>query len=323
MNKNFSSIGKEVIQSEINALKKLKKSLNKDFDKIVNLILKCKGKVIFSGVGKSGIISKKIASTLASLGIPSHYVDAGSCSHGDLGMISSGDLLILISHSGQSIELKNIIQYVKRNKNIILAGITSKKNSLLYKSSNLKFLLPSITEAGPGNYIPTSSTTIQICLGDALAISTIYRRKFSKLDFKKFHPSGALGAKLKTVEDLMYKGKNIPFINERSNIKNALKILNKKNLGILIVKNSKGNSIGIISDGDIKRISSKTDNINNLIIKNVMKKNPIMVHENTLAAEALSVMNNKKITALCVYKKNKKKVTGIVHMHNILDANIT
>ena len=212
---------------------------------------------------------------------------------------------------------------MKRNRNIPLIGITTKKNSLLYKSSNLKFLLPSITEAGPGNYIPTSSTTIQICLGDALAISTIYRRKFSKLDFKKFHPSGALGAKLKTVEDLMYKGKNIPFINERSNIKNALKILNKKNLGILIVKNSKGNSIGIISDGDIKRISSKTDNINNLIIKNVMKKNPIMVHENTLAAEALSVMNNKKITALCVYKKNKKKVTGIVHMHNILDANIT
>ena len=182
MNKNFSSIGKEVIQSEINALKKLKKSLNKDFDKIVNLILKCKGKVIFSGVGKSGIISKKIASTLASLGIPSHYVDAGSCSHGDLGMISSGDLLILISHSGQSIELKNIIQYVKRNKNIILAGITSKKNSLLYKSSNISFLLPNIVEAGPGNYIPTSSTTAQMCFGDALAISTIKQRKFSKFE---------------------------------------------------------------------------------------------------------------------------------------------
>ena len=323
MKNSFYSIGKEVVQAEINALKNLKKSISKDFDKIVNAIIKCKGKIIFSGVGKSGIISKKISSTFCSIGISSFYVDAGSCSHGDLGVIQSGDIVVLISHSGESEELKNIIQYVKRNRNIPLIGITTKKNSLLYKSSNLKFLLPSITEAGPGNYIPTSSTTIQICLGDALAISTIYRRKFSKLDFKKFHPSGALGAKLKTVEDLMYKGKNIPFINEKSNIKNALKILNKKNLGILIIKNSKGNSIGIISDGDIKRISSKTDNINNLIIKNVMKKNPIMVHENTLAAEALSVMNNKKITALCVYKKNKKKVTGIVHMHNILDANIT
>ena len=322
MNKNFSSIGKEVIQSEINALKKLKKSLNKDFDKIVNLILKCKGKVIFSGVGKSGIISKKIASTLASLGIPSHYVDAGSCSHGDLGMISSGDLLILISHSGQSIELKNIIQYVKRNKNIILAGITSKKNSLLYKSSNISFLLPNIVEAGPGNYIPTSSTTAQMCFGDALAISTIKQRKFSKLEFKKFHPSGSLGFKLKTVGDLMYQGKSIPFINENSSIKEALKVFNKKNLGVLIAKNNRGNTTGIISDGDFKRINYKTENINNLIIKKVMKKNPIIVNENMLAAEALSVMNNKKITALCVFKKNKRRTTGLIHMHSILNANI-
>ena len=322
MNKNFSSIGKEVIQSEINALKKLKKSLNKDFDKIVNLILKCKGKVIFSGVGKSGIISKKIASTLASLGIPSYYVDAGSCSHGDLGMISSGDLLILISHSGQSIELKNIIQYVKRNKNIILAGITSKKNSLLYKSSNISFLLPNIVEAGPGNYIPTSSTTAQMCFGDALAISTIKQRKFSKLEFKKFHPSGSLGFKLKTVGDLMYQGKSIPFINENSSIKEALKVFNKKNLGVLIAKNNRGNTTGIISDGDFKRINYKTENINNLIIKKVMKKNPIIVNENMLAAEALSVMNNKKITVLCVFKKNKRKTTGLIHMHSILNANI-
>ena len=322
MNKNFSSIGKEVIQSEINALKKLKKSLNKDFDKIVNLILKCKGKVIFSGVGKSGIISKKISSTLASLGIPSHYVDAGSCSHGDLGMITSGDLLILISHSGQSIELKNIIQYVKRNKNIILAGITSKKNSLLYKSSNISFLLPNIVEAGPGNYIPTSSTTAQMCFGDALAISTIKQRKFSKLEFKKFHPSGSLGFKLKTVGDLMYQGKSIPFINENSNIKEALKVFNKKNLGVLIAKNNRGNTTGIISDGDFKRINYKTENINNLIIKKVMKKIPIIVNENMIAAEALSVMNNKKITALCVFKKNKRKTTGLIHMHSILNANI-
>ena len=137
MKNNFSLIGKDVIQTEINALKKLKKFLNRDFDKIVNSIIRCRGKIVFSGVGKSGIISKKISATLSSLGIPSFYVDAGSCSHGDLGMISSGDILILISHSGESDELKNIIQYSKRNKNITLIGITSKNNSLLYKSSNL------------------------------------------------------------------------------------------------------------------------------------------------------------------------------------------
>ena len=322
MKKSFISIGKNIIQTEISSLIKLKKSINKDFDKIVNAIMKCKGKVIFSGVGKSGIISKKISSTLSSLGIPSFYVDAGSCSHGDLGMISSGDVLILISHSGESMELKNIIQYAKRNKNINLIGITSKKNSVLYKSSNISFLLPSVIEAGPGNYIPTSSTTMQICLGDALALSTINQRKFSKLDFKRFHPSGSLGAKLKTVSELMYRGKDIPFINENSNIKNALKVFNKKNLGVLIAINKNKNLTGIISDGDFKRISFKSDNISNIVIKKVMKKNPIIINENMLAAEALSIMNSKKITALCVYKRNKKKITGLIHMHNILNANI-
>ena len=322
MNNDFLKIGKEVVQSELNALKKLKKSLNKDFEKIVNSILKCKGKVIFSGVGKSGIISKKISSTLSSLGISSFYVDAGSCSHGDLGMIGSGDVVILISHSGESSELKNVIQFIKRNRNITLIGITSKKNSLLYKSSNIKFLLPNITEAGPGNYIPTSSTTIQMCLGDAIAVATIKQRKFSKYDFKKFHPSGSLGAKLKTVEELMLKGKNIPFINENSNIKAAIEILNKKNLGILIARNKSGNVTGIISDGDLKRINYKSENINNKKVKKVMKKNPISVSENILAAEALSIMNNKKITVLCVYKKNRKKLTGLIHMHDILNANI-
>tara|TARA_B100000674_G_scaffold174387_1_gene140945 strand:- start:397 stop:1368 length:972 start_codon:yes stop_codon:yes gene_type:complete len=323
MKKSFISLGKKIVQTEINALIKLKKSINKDFDKIVNTIMKCRGKVIFSGVGKSGIISKKISSTLSSLGIPSFYVDAGSCSHGDLGMISSGDVLILISHSGESLELKNIIQYAKRNKNINLIGITSKKNSVLYKSSDISFLLPTILEAGPGNYIPTSSTTIQICLGDAIALSTINQRNFSKLDFKKFHPSGSLGAKLRTVSELMYKGKEIPFINENSNIKNALKIFNKKNLGVLIAVNKNKNTTGIISDGDFKRISFKSDNINNIIIKKVMKKNPIVINESMLAVEALSIMNSKKITALCVYKKNKNKITGLIHMHNILNANIS
>ena len=322
MKNKFSLIGKDVIQAEINALKKLKKTLNKDFDKIVYSVLKCKGKVIFAGVGKSGIVSKKISSTLSSLGISSFYVDAGSCSHGDLGMISYGDLIILMSHSGETSELKNIIQYSKRH-NITLIGITSKKNSLLFKSSNICFLLPTIIEAGPGNYIPTSSTTVQIAFGDALAISTIKKRKFSRVDFKKFHPSGSLGARLKTVGELMYRNKNIPFINENSNIKDALKIFNKKNMGVLIARDNKGLTTGIISDGDLKRINYKSENIGKIIVKKVMKKSPIIVNENILAAEALSIMNNKKITALCVFKKNRKKTIGLIHMHNILKANIT
>ena len=151
-----------------------------------------------------------------------------------------------------------------------------------------------------------------------MAISTIKQRKFSKLDFKKFHPSGSLGAKLKTVGELMYRGKNIPTINENSNIKNALEVLNKKNLGVLIVINNKRNTTGIISDGDLKRINRKSENIKKIVIKKVMKRNPIVVNENMLAAEALSIMNNKKITALCVTKTNNKQTIGLIHMHNIL-----
>ena len=205
MKKNrYLIVAKKVIQTEIESLQALKNKIDKNFVKVVETILNCKnGKVIISGVGKSGIIAKKISSTLSSVGTPSFFVDANSCSHGDMGQITSNDILILISLSGQSEELKNIIQYTSRNKNIKLIGITSKKDSLLYKNSDLKFLLPSVKEAGPGNIVPTSSTTVQVALGDAIAITCMVYKKFGKLDFKKFHPSGSLGSKLKSVEDLM------------------------------------------------------------------------------------------------------------------------
>ena len=174
----YKKIANEVITTEINSLKKLKKSLDSNFSKAIEIILNCKkGKVIISGVGKSGIIAKKISSTLSSVGTPSFFVDASSCSHGDLGQISSNDILILISNSGESSELKNIIQYANRNKNIILIGIVSKRNSLLYKNSDLKILLPEVKEAGPGNIVPTSSTIMQLAIGDAIAISTMKKKK--------------------------------------------------------------------------------------------------------------------------------------------------
>ena len=200
--------------------------------------------------------------------------------------------------------------------------VLCQKKSLLYKASDIKLLIPEIKEADPNNIVPTSSTIIQLSIGDALAIATMKYKKFTKLDFKKFHPSGSLGAKLKTVGELMYTGKDIPLISENSNIKHALKVFNKKNAGVLIAIDSNGKTTGIISDGDLKRINYKSENINSIIIKKVMKKNPIVVHENMLAAEALSIMNDKKITVLCVFKKNKKKTTGLLHMHKILDANI-
>jgi len=321
MNNNYINIGKNVINLEINALKKLKKSLNKSFNETIELIAKCQSKVILCGVGKSGIIAAKIAATLSSVGTSAFSISASDCSHGDLGSISKKDILILISYSGNTEELKNIIQYANRY-HINLIGITSKKNSLLYRNANIKILLPEVIESGYG-IVPTSSTTSQLAIGDAIAISLMQQKKFGKLDFKKFHPSGNLGQKLKTAEDLMLIKNKIPFINEKVSLKRAIQIINSKNLGVLIIKNNKGYTTGIFTDGDIKRILQKDIDLKNNIIKKYMTKNPISIEKDTWAAKALSIMNTKKITSLCVYKKpNKKKTIGILHIHNLLQHNI-
>ena len=324
-NKKIQLIAKNVIQNEIYALKKIKSYIGNSFTQIIKTILNCKnGKIIISGVDKSGIISKKWAATFSSIGIPSFFLDASNASHGDMGQITSNDIVVLISLSGQSEELKNIIQFTSRNKNIKLIGITSKKDSILYKNSNIKFLLPAVKEAGPGNFVPTSSTTIQIALGDAIAITCMQYKKFGKLDFKKFHPSGSLSIKLKTVEDLMLVGNKIPFVNENVTMKTAIKIITKKGLGALVIKNANNYTTGILTDGDLKRLSNIFTDFENLKIKKVMKKKPVSINKDMLAASALSIMNSKKITSLCVHQKNKKnKTIGFIHIHNILDANIS
>ncbi len=317
-------IAEDVIQHEIDALKNLKKSLNLSFTKIVKSIVNCKGgKIIVSGVGKSGIIARKWAATFSSTGTPSFFLDASNASHGDMGQITSNDIVILISNSGRSEELKNIIQYVSRNKNIKLIGITSKKDSILFKNSDISFLMPNIREAGPENIVPTSSTTNQLALGDAIAIACMRLKNFTKLDFKKVHPSGNLSIKLKTVGDLMITGSKLPLVSEKMKMKRALKIINLKKLGVLIIKKKNGNTIGIITDGDLKRIAQKFNNFEDLELSKIMTKNPITVSKDTLAASALSIMNQKKITSLCVHKDKKiKRTIGLVHMHNILSSNI-
>ena len=323
-NKKILEIGKSVIQFEIDALKNLKKHIGINFNKILKIILNCKeGKVIISGVGKSGIIGKKWAATLSSTGTPAFFLDASSASHGDMGQITSKDLVILISNSGESDELKNIIQYTSRNRNIKLIGITSKKDSVLYKNSDASFLMPNIKEAGLENIVPTSSTTAQLALGDAIAMACMKNKNFTKLDFKKFHPSGSLSIKLKTAGDLMIKGNKIPKIKENTIMRKAIKIINSKKLGVLIITKKNGHTCGIITDGDLKRIAQKYSNFDSIEVKKVMKRNPVSINENTLAASALSLMNLKKITSLCVHKKRlKKKTVGLLHMHDILRSNI-
>ena len=299
IDKKFISTAHDVINLEIKALQKLKKSINKSFKEAVIKIARCQSKVILCGVGKSGLIASKIAATLASVGTPSFNLAASEASHGDLGMISKNDILILISNSGQTNELKNIIQYANRNK-ILLIGIVSKKESVLYKASDIKLLIPQVVEAE--GIIPTSSTTSQLALGDALAICSMKYKKFGKLDFKKLHPAGSLGSQLRTVEDIMLSGSKIPFIQEDLKMKRALQIL---------------------TDGQIRRFNEKKENLYIMSAKQVMTKNPISIDKDSLAVKALSLMNEKKITSLCVHnKKNKRKTIGILHIHTLLQSSV-
>ena len=321
MKKKFLKVAKDVINLEIKALEKLKKNLNNSFDLAVEQIVKCQSKVILCGVGKSGLIANKIAATLSSVGTPSFCLSASDSSHGDLGSISKKDLLIIISNSGQTNELKNIIQYANRNK-ITLIGMVSKKDSILYKASDIKLLTPNVTESA--GIVPTSSTVVQLALGDALSIAAMKKKKFDKSDFKKIHPAGSLGAKLKTVEDIMLTGKKIPFANENLKMKHAIKILSNKKLGILVVQNNKKQTKGIITDGQIRRYNQKNSDLLSIKVNKIMTKNPISIEKDALAAKALSLMNFKKITSLCVFdKKSKLKTIGVIHIHNILQSNIS
>jgi len=321
MTKKFIPLAKKVIDLEIQALQKLKKKIDNSFNKAVVEIAKCKSKVILCGVGKSGLIAAKISATLSSVGTPSFNLSASDSSHGDLGSISKKDILILISYSGKTNELKNIIQYANRNK-ILLIGIMSKKDSILYKASDIKLVIPEVKESG--GIVPTSSTTAQLALGDALAISAMQYKKFGKFDFKKIHPAGNLGIQLKTVEDIMIVGKKIPFVNENLNMRKALDVLSKKKLGVLIVRNKQKKTKGIITDGQLRRFNQKNLSLHSKKAIDIMTKNPVGVDKDMLAAKALAVMNNKKITSLCVYnKKDKLKTIGIIHVHNILQSNIS
>ena len=319
---NYRKIAFQVIDLEIQALKKLKKSISSSFDQAVNAIVKCQSKIILCGVGKSYLIASKIAATLSSVGCPSFSISANDCSHGNLGSITKKDLLILISNSGETQEIKPVIKYANRNK-ILLIGIVSKKNSSLHRASDIKLNIPEVREAGLG-IVPTSSTSEQLAIGDCLAVAALNKKRFNKHNFKELHPSGSLGAKLKTVEDLMISGSKIPFISENSNMKKALAIITKKKLGILIATDKKKITTGIITDGQIRRSSQKNNSLIGLTVKKIMTKNPISVEKDMLAVKSLAIMSENKITSLCVHKKNTpKKTIGILHIHNILDGNIT
>ena len=318
---NYKNVARNVIDLEIAALKKLRSSINKSFDQAVDAIVKCQSKIILCGVGKSYLIASKISATFSSVGCPSFSLSANECSHGDLGSISKKDLLILFSNSGETQELKPVIEYANRNR-ITLIGIVSKKNSILFRASDIKLFIPEVKEAGLG-IVPTSSTCEQLAIGDCLAVAALNKKGFSKKNFKILHPKGALGAQLKTVEDLMIKGDKIPFINQKLQMKKALSLITKKKLGVLIAIDKKKFTTGIITDGQIRRFTQKNSNLKSLNVNDIMTTNPFSVDKDTLASRALAIMSQNKITSLCVHKNNKRRKTiGLLHIHHILSANI-
>ena len=324
MNKrNYISLANKAANIQINELKKVKKIFNSSFIEAVDLILNCKGKVIFAGIGKSGLIARKISATFSSVGIPSFFCDPAQALHGDMGQIEKKDILIIFSYSGNTSELTNMLKYANRYR-IKIIGVASKPDSTLLKASDIKLLLPKVKEADVTGMVPTTSTTITLLLGDCLATTVMHQRNFSKEKFKIFHPGGNIGSSLLLAKDIMVTGKKMPFINHKKKLKEALKIMNEKKLGIVVIL--KNNFIeGLVTDGDLRREIKnyvKDKNLNQL-----MSEKPLVVNENMPASKALGIMSENKITSLLVvtdkdYKKKNKKLKGIIHIHILLQNGI-
>jgi|TARA_B100001059_G_C17743797_1_gene533147 arabinose-5-phosphate isomerase len=323
MKKNYISLANKAANIQINELKKIKKIFNNSFVEAVDLILNCKGKVIFAGIGKSGLIARKISATFSSVGIPSFFCDPAQALHGDMGQIERKDILIIFSYSGNTLELTNMLKYANRYR-IKIIGVASKSKSILLKASDIKLILPQVKESDVTGMVPTSSTSITLLLGDCLATTVMHQRNFSKEKFKVFHPGGNIGSSLLLAKDIMVTGEKMPIVNYSKNFKTALKIMNQKKLGIVVIQKNKFIK-GIVTDGDLRR-ELKNYSANEKLDK-FMTKDPLVVNENMLASKALAIMNEKKITSLLVvadknYKKQNKILKGIIHIHFLLQSGI-
>lgn len=309
----------ETIDREIETLNILKNSFDNSLSYALDLLQNTKGRVIVTGMGKSGHIARKMAATFASTGTVSFFVHPGEASHGDLGMISDDDVIIAISYSGESRELSDILMYAKRH-NIPLIAITRNPDSALGKNSSVVLKLPDNGEACPLGLAPTSSTTATIALGDVLAIDLMKRRGFSATDFRQRHPGGKLGAILCKVSDIMHKGDEIPLLSEGATVKDALIVMTEKMLGCVGIINSDSNLVGIITDGDLRRWISP--NIITEKVENVMTKDPKVINPDALIVDAVNKMNNtgKGITNLFVVEEQKP--IGVIHIHDCLKAGV-
>ena len=313
----FLATGQRVILSEARALAELADVIDGNFSDAVELLLNTTGRVIVSGIGKSGHVGRKIAATLASTGKPAHFVHPAEASHGDLGMMAVNDCALVLSNSGETAELADILAYTKRF-GIPLVGIAGNRKSTLIRQADVGIVLPEIGEAGESGMIPTVSTTMMLAVGDAIAIALMEHRSFTPELFREFHPGGRLGAKLTKVSDLMHTGESLPLISGDTGMTEALLEMTRKGFGVAGICSGDGRLEGVITDGDLRR---HMDGLLDNTASEVMTRNPVTIAAGDLAATAVGLMNEKMVTCLFVVdSKDRGRVEGILHIHDCLRA---
>ena len=319
---NILETAENVLKIEAASISALINRLDENFEKMVNYLLEIKGKVILTGIGKSGIIARKISSTLASTGTPSFFMHPAEASHGDLGVISADDAVIVLSNSGNTKEIVSILPAIKLIGAKII-GFSGNKRSRLFELSDYFFDVSVAQEACPYNIAPTASTTVQLAIGDALAVALLKERNFLEEDFAKLHPGGSIGKKFIKVADLMHKGEEIPLVEDSALLKDAIVEMNFKRLGLTGVIDENMRLCGIIVDGDLRRALLGSMDIINKPVRNVMTKNPKTILKNALAVNALQKMEELKITSLFVVEsEDDKSPAGVIHIHDIVKAGI-
>ena len=311
----MKEIGKKVLEVEANAIKKISERLDKNFDQAVELLYNTKGRVIVTGIGKSGIIGRKIAATFTSTGTPSLFIHATDAVHGDLGAFQKEDVVIVISYSGETEEVISLLQYIKRIGSKLIA-ITGNINSTLAKHSDIVLDVSVEREACPIGLVPTTSTTATLALGDALAVALMEKKGFTEEDFLFYHPGGQIGKKLLKVKHLMHVKDEVPIVDVNTKMKDAIKVMTEKRLGVTSVVDSEGKLVGIITDGDLRRLLIKYGDILEKTAGECMKPDPITIDKEEVATKALQIMEEKKITSLLIKDKDGK-VEGIIHLHDL------
>ena len=318
----LSELAKEVFEIEADSILKLKDRINGNIEQAVSVIMQSKGRVIVTGMGKSGLIGRKIAATLSSTGTPSYFLHPAESTHGDSGIITREDVVIAISNSGETQELMNLLPLIKRF-GVPMIGMTGKMESTLAKASDVVLDISVEREACPLNKAPTASTTATLAMGDALAVCLLEKRGFTKEDFLVFHPSGALGKGfLYKVSDLMLADREkLPIVHENDKFTDVIEIISKFKLGMAIIESATGTISGVLTDGDIRRTLIKYHNTSSILVKDVMTVNPKRISESDYAASALHLMEKYSITALAVVDSADRPI-GVIHIHDILKAGV-